>query len=308
MKTGVYTPNFFLARKGLTIKINSKTTIGRSNGTIILDDDDLLSSIHCEINPTLMEVTIRDLDSTNGVFVNRQKIFPNSDVRLNAGDEVKIGRDTYIFCDNDEAAKKIDPPADRRRHARARNLYSLENFVNFYSAQVIFRVIYLVVFIAAIASTFLNMHLEIPVPENLSMLSKFYNEQVIFSGLKIIFLVYGLSLVHSLLLHLYFNRNPLRKIASLAVYFVLIFYTVDFANGPLGGVRTYLTARQKLQEMDPSVKSIVKLKTLVHLKDSLSKSYKITKNKLPETEQDVLEKDFKNLEDQLMKRISKVKK
>lgn len=308
MKTGVYTPTFFLARKGLTMKINSKTVIGRSGGTIILEDDDLLSSVHCEINPTLLEVTIKDLDSTNGVYVNRQKIFPNTDFKINVGDEVKIGRDTYILCDSDREAKKIDPPSDRRRYPRAKNLYSLENLINFYSAQVIFRFIYLLVFLAAIASTFLNMHLEIPIPEELSMLTKFYNEQVVFSGLKVIFIVYGLSLLHGLALHLYFNRDPIRKLFSLGVYFVLILYTVDFANGPLGAIRTYLTARQELMELDPSDKSIVKLKTLVRLKDNLARSYKSTKQKLEDPDKKVLEKDYKALDNQLMKRINKVRK
>lgn len=306
MKTGIFTPNFFLARKGLVIKINTTTTIGRSQGNIILEDNELLSSIHCVINPTLMAVTIRDLNSTNGVFVNKEKIFPNTDVKLNVGDEVRLGNDTYILCDNEAEVKKIDPPSDRRKHPRARNLYALDNLVNFYSAQWLFRFLYLFVLIGAIASTFLNVHLDVPVPAELGVLSKLYSEQIIFSGLKIIFIVYAFSLIHSLALHLYFNRNPLRKIFSVAVYLVAVFVMVDFSYGPLSGVKSYLTARTAIEQLRPEDKGITKLKTLVYHKDLLTKGFKITRSKLNEEDRKVLEKDYKAMVKQLTDRISKI--
>lgn len=306
MKTGIFTPNFYLARKGQVIKINTVTKIGRTQGDIILEDDELLSNLHCEITPTLLSVTIRDLDSTNGVYVNKQKIFPNTDVKLNVGDEVKLGRDSYILCDNDKEVKKIDPPRDRRKHPRAENLYSLENLVNFYSAQWMFRFIYLFVLIAGITSTFLNVHLDLPVPAELQILTKLYNDQIIFSGLKVIFIIYGLSLLHGLALHFYFNRNPLRKIFSLVVYFIAVFMLVDFKHGPLSGVKSYLTARTSIEQMKPDEKGIIQLKTLVHHKDLLTKGYKFTRSKLNEEDQKTLEKDYKTMVKKVSDKISSV--
>jgi hypothetical protein len=306
MKTAIYTPNFYLARKGFVIKITTKTLIGRTQGDVILEDDELLSSLHCEINPRLLEVFIKDLDSTNGVFVNKQKIFPNTDVRLNAGDLIKIGKDEYTLCDNEKAVRKIDPPADRRKHRRAENLYSYKNLWNFYSAHTLFRVVYYLAILAATASLFLNVHIEIPVPQELDILSKLYADQIVLSGLKIIFMVFAISLVHSLGLHLYFNRNPMRKGISLAVYLILLFLLVDFRNGPLWGVKQYILERQAIENFKPQKRAIVQLKEIVKHQEKLRSGYRFTLGLLHSDQQKILKDDFKKLEDQVMKEINKI--
>lgn len=308
MKTAIYTPNFFLVKKGFVIKITTKTVIGRSEGDVVLEDDELLSSIHCEINPKLLEATIKDLNSTNGVYVNKQKIFPGTDFKLNVGDVVRIGSDDYVLYDNEKAVKKLNPPEDRRRHPRAENLYSFGNLLNFFSASNFFRFIYLAICLATLVSVFMNIHLEMVVPKKLEMLTKIYSDQILFSGLKLIFLVWVLSLVHSLALHLYFNRNPLRIILSLVPYFVIVFLVVDFSTGPLGGIKSYIVERQHIENFIPGKKAIVELKKIVLHQEKIAKAYAFTKDKLNLEEQKILDQDYKILQDKIVSDIGKLNK
>lgn len=69
------------------------TSIGRrSNNTVVIADE-AASRQHAQINldPTTNSLTIRDLGSTNGTFVNRQRITAKQDVRLALNDVIRIG-------------------------------------------------------------------------------------------------------------------------------------------------------------------------------------------------------------------------
>jgi pSer/pThr/pTyr-binding forkhead associated (FHA) protein len=78
-------------RAGSTITISSATVVGRDAGTgIKLDGDDFASSRHASIEPRADGVWVEDLGSTNGTFVNGEKITGKTLVR--AGDAVRIGQ------------------------------------------------------------------------------------------------------------------------------------------------------------------------------------------------------------------------
>src|SRR5690606_21234597 len=104
-------------------------------------------------------------NSRNGVFINKEKIEPGKEVKLNPGDSVQIGRFEYIFYDNEAEAKKTQPKESRRKHPRPKYLYGYENLLTFYSAPYLFRGIYLIIFLATAASFALNLRINIPVPE-----------------------------------------------------------------------------------------------------------------------------------------------
>ena len=307
MKTNIFTPNFFLAHKDLLIRINTKTKIGRSNGDVVLEDDTLLSAIHCEINPMLMEAHIKDLDSTNGVYINNQKILPQTDFKLNVGDVIKIGSREYIFFDNEKEAKKIIPKENKRKHPRPNNLYGPENLLTFYAAPYMFRGIYLLVMLGAVTSFLVNIHIYVSVPENLKFLSNLYSEQIIFSGIKTVFLIWIISLIHSFLMVLYLNRNPVRKGLGLACYLAILFVLVDFKHGPLGGVKGYIVERKEVEALSTSDKAIVNLKNLVVHKNSFTKNYEFTKLRLEEKEQKLLDKDYTRVMASIEGQISKLK-
>jgi hypothetical protein len=293
MKTTSFTPSFFLARKDMLLKITTKTIIGRSAGDIVLEDDTLLSSSHCEINPRLLEIFIKDLNSTNGTFVNNQKIFPESEVRLNVGDSVKIGSFEYILYDNADEAKKVLPPRERRKNPRPENLYSPINLVNFFSASRPFQILYVSILVATIASVGLNMHVGSPLPQNLEFLGKYYTDNIVLSGAKLAFLVWFLSIAHAYLMVLWFNRNPLRMISALVLYLVAVFYIVDFKYGPLGGIKLYAQERHSLETMKPNDKAIIQLKVLTDHKKNLGDGFVKMKKVIHSELHDLIKEDHK---------------
>jgi pSer/pThr/pTyr-binding forkhead associated (FHA) protein len=78
-------------RAGSTISVTSATVAGRDPGSgILLDGDDFASSRHASIEPRADGVWVEDLGSTNGTFVNGEKITGKTLVR--AGDAVRIGQ------------------------------------------------------------------------------------------------------------------------------------------------------------------------------------------------------------------------
>ena len=70
-------------------------SIGRDPGNQLHIDDPALSRRHCMVIREGERFKVRDLDSLNGTYVNRERI---DEVALNNGDEVQIGkyRLTYI--------------------------------------------------------------------------------------------------------------------------------------------------------------------------------------------------------------------
>ena len=77
-------------REGKTIDISSATVLGRDPGTgIRLDGDEFASSQHARIEPRQDGVWVEDLNSTNGTFVNGEKITAE---RLQPGDVVRVGQ------------------------------------------------------------------------------------------------------------------------------------------------------------------------------------------------------------------------
>jgi ABC transport system ATP-binding/permease protein len=65
-------------------------TIGRSTGADFIVDVALVSRVHCRLSalPT-GELEVRDLDSTNGTYVNGARV---ETARLVSGDKLKVGR------------------------------------------------------------------------------------------------------------------------------------------------------------------------------------------------------------------------
>lgn len=78
--------------------IGSLTTLGRDNSADIVVDDPGVSRRHSEVRVTTdgphLVTSIRDLNSTNGTFVNGERI---TSQRLHDGDRVTIGRTSAIF-------------------------------------------------------------------------------------------------------------------------------------------------------------------------------------------------------------------
>jgi ABC transport system ATP-binding/permease protein len=63
-------------------------TIGRAPGADFIVDATLVSRLHCRLTAGAAELEVVDLDSTNGTFVNGQRI---ARATLQSGDRIKVG-------------------------------------------------------------------------------------------------------------------------------------------------------------------------------------------------------------------------
>jgi pSer/pThr/pTyr-binding forkhead associated (FHA) protein len=64
-------------------------TIGRSTAAQFILDAALVSRVHCRLSAGATELQVDDLDSTNGTFVNGQRVKQSS---LKEGDRLGVGR------------------------------------------------------------------------------------------------------------------------------------------------------------------------------------------------------------------------
>ena len=65
-------------------------TIGRATGADFIVDAPLVSRVHCRLTALANgELEVRDLDSTNGTFVNGDRI---ENALLSPGDRLQVGR------------------------------------------------------------------------------------------------------------------------------------------------------------------------------------------------------------------------
>ena len=67
----------------------SVKTIGRATGAEFMLDAPLVSRLHCQVSATSEAMQVKDLDSTNGTFVNGKRI---ASATMRAGDVLKVGR------------------------------------------------------------------------------------------------------------------------------------------------------------------------------------------------------------------------
>ena len=64
-------------------------TIGRSTGAEFIVDVALVSRLHCQLTATADSLEVKDLDSTNGTFVNGKRVQTSL---LRDGDTLSVGR------------------------------------------------------------------------------------------------------------------------------------------------------------------------------------------------------------------------
>lgn len=72
---------------------NDATIMGRSKGDIVIEDKEI-SSTHCQIQHIKGEYHIFDMNSTNGTFLNNERIVK---AKLNEDDVITIGQTMIVF-------------------------------------------------------------------------------------------------------------------------------------------------------------------------------------------------------------------
>ena len=88
-----------LAKDGRVIPITDTVfTVGRRPGNLLcITDDQFISGMHAELVWRNGETFVVDKNSTNGTFVNDQKLTAGSEMIVNNSDRVKFGATTYLF-------------------------------------------------------------------------------------------------------------------------------------------------------------------------------------------------------------------
>jgi ABC-2 type transport system ATP-binding protein len=79
-------------RAGSEVPVDSQLVVGRDAGAadVVLDEDPEISRRHAALSPAGAGLTVRDLGSTNGTFVNGERL--SETVALETGDRVEFGR------------------------------------------------------------------------------------------------------------------------------------------------------------------------------------------------------------------------
>ena len=87
------TESLYLKFAGRETPLVGKITIGRDkSNSFCIDDDNMVSRKHAVIQKLKYAYFIKDLDSTNGTWVNNQRVPREKFMRIHNSDVIKIGR------------------------------------------------------------------------------------------------------------------------------------------------------------------------------------------------------------------------
>ncbi len=139
-QTEIYSPHFFLVSSQDTIQIKPPCILGRSKGEVQIKDSKL-SSQHCEFSVSGIRFFIKDLKSTNGTFVNRNKVNPGEEIEIQLNDQIQIG--THIYTLSFEKPKIRSDDSETFLNDQVR-IFSINNIINFYNASLPSRITYFI--------------------------------------------------------------------------------------------------------------------------------------------------------------------
>lgn len=77
---------------GKTISLVSKITLGRDERNSVMIDDKMVSRFHAEVQKIKDDYYIKDLNSSNGTFVNGERVPEGKYVKLRDGDIIRVGK------------------------------------------------------------------------------------------------------------------------------------------------------------------------------------------------------------------------
>ena len=79
-----------VSNESFTTQLEEDFVIGRTEGDLVFNDDGTLSRKHCVLFKNENLYFLRDLNSSNGTYLNSQRL--NRDIRITNGDIIQIGR------------------------------------------------------------------------------------------------------------------------------------------------------------------------------------------------------------------------
>jgi len=92
--------------RGRRFEVESgEVTIGRERSDVLLDDDGEVSRNHAVVRQSSEGLEVQDLGSTNGTFVNEQKI--SEPTKLSSGDIVRVGQTRFDVEIQEDSNKTV---------------------------------------------------------------------------------------------------------------------------------------------------------------------------------------------------------
>lgn len=79
------------------IQLVAKITIGRETDNSIVIESKLASRHHCMIQKIRDAYFLKDMNSTNGTFLNGQKLPADKYIQLNPGDKITVGTANLVM-------------------------------------------------------------------------------------------------------------------------------------------------------------------------------------------------------------------
>jgi hypothetical protein len=79
-------------------RLNVPGTIGRAKSDLIITGDSALSRPHLRIDVQNNTLLVTDLNSSNGTFINGQRLAPNQAVPINEQTQIRLGPNTILTC------------------------------------------------------------------------------------------------------------------------------------------------------------------------------------------------------------------
>jgi pSer/pThr/pTyr-binding forkhead associated (FHA) protein/putative methionine-R-sulfoxide reductase with GAF domain len=141
-ETGVYSPPKSSSRPQITITVlagleqgqihridRPTTTFGRSNTCEVILTDPLISRHHCQILLGMGGVTLKDLGSTHGTYLNGTRVMEGA---VQNKDVISVGETRFRFAVDivkDQAGSKTHK-VDELAHKKLLALYEIGNLVN----------------------------------------------------------------------------------------------------------------------------------------------------------------------------------
>jgi pSer/pThr/pTyr-binding forkhead associated (FHA) protein len=89
---------YLLAQDGKRVDLKEKQLLGRENTCDIVLSEGQPSRRHAEIVISMGQVTLVDLGSTNGSYVNDSKLSPNTPVAVKVGDIIRMDANSFTLA------------------------------------------------------------------------------------------------------------------------------------------------------------------------------------------------------------------
>lgn len=109
-------------------------TIGRARECDFVVDSNQISRLHVQFDFDYQQVTVRDLGSTNGTYLNGERLVPHRNYRLRASDVVQVSNVTKLVFDDPATTTQLEPssiaPVGLRLDDASAQVYILDDLLD----------------------------------------------------------------------------------------------------------------------------------------------------------------------------------